>query len=218
MIEAMNRSVAWAWLGGVVLLLGCGAHGRHTASADVCAGSACEQTVECELGSCHDDFVPRTVTAAHAPNAATFDDQDTSTCPYPKHELPPLEKLLDDSDIPEYNRTRSRRANHASGDQFIQDWQLHEELMRAQGAFFDCLDIAACYQDEPSSTGELDFLFELEPDGRVSAVSVDPSTGLDDPIIRACARRSVYQTRFPTWQGGRMVVSYNLAITIGNTY
>src|SRR5690606_16631256 len=155
---------------------------------------------------------------ARSPREATFDEKESSECPFPKDEIPPLAKLLDDSDIPEYSRARNRRTNFASGEQFLQDWQLEQELMRAQGAFFTCLDVAACYADEPASTGQLDFLFELEPDGRVSAVSVAPSSELDQPIIRACARRSVYETKFPTWRGGRMVVSYNLAISLGNGY
>lgn len=213
----MMRKLSCFWLGTVTLLSGCGAHTHRASTTEICAGSACEQTVNCELGACLDDFEPRPMTA-YAPNAATYDDQANSSCPFAKKDIPPLESLLDDSDIPEYNRSRSRRTNHASGEQFLQDWELQEELMRAQTAFFDCLDVAACYQAEPSSTGELDFLFELEPNGRVSAVSVDPSTELDLPVIRACARRSVYQTHFPTWQGGRMVVSYNLAITVGAAY
>ena len=46
--------------------------------------------------------------------------------------------------------------------------------LQMQGRLFECLDLAACYSEDVLSTGELDFRFELEPDGRVSAVSVKP--------------------------------------------
>jgi hypothetical protein len=84
-----------------------------------------------------------------------------------------------------------------------------------QGQLFDCLDLAACYSEDLISTGEMDFQFELEPNGRVSAVSVEPSAELDQPVVRACARRSVYETQFPAWRGARMVVSYRVEIDEG---
>jgi hypothetical protein len=121
--------------------------------------------------------------------------------------------LADDSHIPEFKKGRDRRTNYKAGRAFLQDHELHERLLEMQGRLFECLDLAACYSEDVLSTGELDFNFELEPDGRVSAVSVQPSTELDQPLVRACARRSLYDATFPTWNGGRMVVSYRVEIS-----
>ncbi len=139
----------------------------------------------------------------------------SAECPFPQSEIPPIEVLLDDSNIPEYRRSRKRRDNHAEGQAFLQDHELHEHLLSVQGDLFECLDLAACYDLEAAGTGALDFQFELEPTGEVSAVSVLPSDALDQPIVRACARRSVYQSRFPSWSGSRMVVDYSVEISEG---
>jgi len=221
----MNNQVGLAIAGAAMLLVvGCHKNPRSAAAFDVCANGACEATTTCEFAACHDEHAPtktkvkESTITSHSPNAAVFNDRERATCPVAKSDLPPIETLVDDSDIPEYNRARTRRTNMGSGQEFLQDWELHEQLLHVQGAFFDCLDLAACYAQEPASTGELDFMFELEPDGRVSAVSVAPSEELDDPVVRACARRSVFQTRFTSWKGGRMVVSYNLEISLGTAH
>jgi hypothetical protein len=148
----------------------------------------------------------------HSPNAGSFAEGATAACPYPANELPPKETLFDDSKIPEFNRARARRANNTAGGDFLQDHEHHQHLLSVQGALFECLDLASCYEEEALAGGELDFQFELEPTGRVSAVSVQPSDELNLPIVRACARKSVYQARFPSWKGARMVVTYTVQI------
>ena len=144
----------------------------------------------------------------------THDGLDAE-CPFEQSEIPSMDVLLDDTSIPEFRRARARRDNHAQGQAFLQDHELHEHLLSVQGALFECLDLAACYELEAAGTGALDFQFELEPTGKVAAVSVSTSEELDQPIVRACARRSVYESRFPAWDGSRMVVDYSVQITEG---
>lgn len=204
-----------AWRGlvvplGILAVLGC--RREDTTTPDPCEGGDCQ--TQCEFGPppCWDPFEGKTV-SNHSPIAGTFDDDLNASCPFPPEEVPPLEALLDDSKIPEFDRGRRRRTNYSSGGQHLQDHELHQHLLGVQGALFECLDLAACYQEgEPVGTGELDFRFELEPNGQVSAVSVQPSAGLDQPIVRACARRSVYEFKFPSWKGARMVVDYRVQI------
>ena len=196
----------------VALAAGCANRKR----SDPCANGACDGIPECELGLCDDDVVlsGRTV-SGHSLDEGTTNERLSAECPFPQSEIPPMEALLDDSKIPEYRRDRSRRGNHAEGQTFLQDHALHEHLLTVQGALFECLDLAACYELEAAGTGALDFQFELEPNGRVSAVSVLPSPELDRPIVRACARRSVYESKFPSWAGSRMVVDYSVEISEG---
>jgi hypothetical protein len=197
-------------LGGLALV----ACKRSRNSDDPCAGGACQDLADCELGVCPDDdpFAGSTI-ASHSPIAGTEDEDLQAECPYADGEVPPIKELLNDKGIPEFKRGRSRKSNYNAGNEFLQDHELHENLMQMQGRLFECLDVAACYSEDVLATGELDFEFELEPDGRVSAVSVQPSTELDQPLVRACARRSLYEATFPSWRGGRMVVSYSVAIT-----
>lgn len=194
----------------VALVAGCA--GRK--NSDPCANGACDGIPECELGLCDDALVlgGRTI-SGHSLEEGTTNERLTAQCPFPQSEIPPIEALLDDSKIPEYRRSRGRRDNHAKGDAFLQDHELHEHLLTVQASLFECLDLAACYELEAAGTGALDFQFELEPSGRVSAVSVLPSADLDQPIVRACARRSVYESKFPSWAGSRMVVDYSVEIS-----
>lgn len=195
---------------GTLALLAC----KHSArSADPCAGGACDELPDCELGICEDDpFAGKTV-SQHSFSEGTEDEDLQAECPFADGEVPPMAELLDDGGIPEFRRGRSRKTNYQSGSEFLQDYELHERLMQMQGRLFECLDVAACYSEDVLATGELDFEFELEPDGRVSAVSVKPSAELDQPLVRACARRSLYEASFPSWKGGRMVVSYSVEIS-----
>ncbi len=210
MLEASKVVGAWMVAG---LVLGCA--GKR--GSDPCANGACDAVQECELGICDDSDDPlagvRRSSARHNFDEGTTNERLSAQCPFTQSEIPPVEDLLDDSQIPEFRRDRRRRDNRHEGHEFLQDHELHEHLLSVQGALFECLDLAACYDLEASGTGELDFQFELEPDGRVTGVSVTPSTEIDQPIVRACARRSVYESQFPTWNGSRMVVSYSVQIT-----
>lgn len=194
---------------GVLVVSAC--HGR-SASVDPCANGQCE-VKDCELGICDkaDDPFSGSTISSHSQAAGAFSEGENATCPFLEEELPPLEVYLDDSTIPEFDRRRRRRTNMAAGQTFLQDHELHQHLLGVQGALFECLDVAQCYnEDVIANTGALDFEFWLESDGTVSAVSVSPTEELDQPVIRACARKSVYNARFPAWNGGGMVVSYSV--------
>ncbi len=213
----MVRSGASTHAAGLVAIavaLAAGCASRK--SSDPCANGACDGIPECELGLCDDDLVlsGRRI-STHSLDEGTTNERLSAQCPFPQSEIPPIETLLDDSRIPEYRRNRSRGDNRNQGDAFLQDHELHEHLLTVQAAVFECLDLAACYDLEAAGTGALDFQFELEPNGQVSAVSVVPSDELDQPIVRACARRSVYESTFPTWDGSRMVVDYSVEISEG---
>jgi len=190
---------------------------RSVAVLDVCSDGHCENLGGCEPEVCDDGPTePRAEPSPQSPKAdEAFAVDDTIGCPFAARDVPPFESIVDDSDIPEFNRARARSANYLTGNDYLQDWELMDHLRGVHGRLFECLDLAACYQTQPTSAGALEFKFELEPDGRVSAVSVAPSPGLDQPVVRACARRSVYQARFPSWNGSRMVVDYSFEVSLG---
>jgi hypothetical protein len=195
---------------GVLALSACQKNGKG--STDPCANGQCE-VQDCELGICDDSddpFAGRTI-SSHSQSAGAFSESENATCPFVEGELPPLETFLDDSKIPEFDKRRRRKTNFSSGQKFLQDNELHEYLLGVQGALFECLDVAQCYNEEVvADSGALDFEFWLEPDGTVSAVSVKPTEELDQPVIRACARKSVFNARFPAWNGGGMAVNYSV--------
>jgi hypothetical protein len=182
---------------------------------DPCRDGACMPEPNCDLGECMSMQAPSLI--SNHSQADGTELEEGASCPYVDGNLPPKKEIADDSNIPEFKRGRTRRSNSDSGSARPQDVELHEELMQMQGRVFECIDIAACYSKDidPFVAGELDFDFELEPTGKVSAVSVKASPSLADPIVRACARRSLYEYQFPNWNGARMVISYRVEVGEG---
>ena len=160
---------------------------------------------------CNDLFESSTV-RQHSEAAASYAELPEG-CPYLPHEVPAVDALVDDT-IPEFNAGRNRASNMNRGNERLQDVDLHQHLMGMQGQIFACVDLAACYEDgaQLSGGGELDFDFELNPNGRVAAVSVQPSPGLDHPSVVACARQAMYDYRFPSYDGGQMMIEYRMTI------
>ncbi|MEM7157286.1 MAG: hypothetical protein AAF799_30855 [Myxococcota bacterium] len=160
---------------------------------------------------CNELFESSTI-RQHSEAAASYTELPEG-CPYLPHEVPAVETLVD-STIPEFNAGRNRASNMNRGNQRLQDVDLHQHLMGVQGQIFACVDLAACYEDGSrlSGGGDLDFDFELSPNGRVAAVSVQPSPGLDHPSVVACARQAMYDYRFPSYDGGQMMIEYRMTI------
>lgn len=197
-----------------ITILTIAACNREAASVDPCAGDACSPTPSCELGNCADPLP--TLARQHSPLEGT-EIEAGAECPYFDGALPAKESVLDTTDIPEFKKNRSRRTNMDDGENHPEGIDLHAELMPVQGRIFECLDIAACYAGDmdPFVSGDLSFKFELEPNGKISAVSIDPSSTLHDPIVSACARRSLYEFKLPSYDGARMTVSYRVEIGEG---
>jgi len=210
MISRVVRPLAIAVLG----LVAC----RRDAASDTpdpCRDGSCAPAPDCTLGDCMTPQAPSLI-SQHSQQDGT-EIEEGAACPYTDGALPPKATVADDSGIPEFKRGRTRRSNNDTGAAQPQDVELHAQLMQVQGRIFECIDLAACYSPDidPFVAGEIEFQFELEPTGKVSAVSVKPSPSLADPVVRACARRSVYEHEFDEWNGARMVVSYRVEVGEG---
>ena len=194
---------------GTLLACALGCHGRGaTTEPELVARPAadCDPIFGC------DELLGGSTVRRHSAHAGTFVELSAG-CPHAPEDVPPVESISDEP-IPELDRSRDRRSNFHRGEGRLQDIDLHEHMMGVQGEIFACVDLAACYEDgaELSGSGELDFDFEIGSDGRVAAVSVTASPGLDHPSVIACARRTVFETRFPGYDGGQMLVSYSMII------
>lgn len=208
--RSKERSIGEALLAvglavGLGLGLGCN---RHEASAEPGASAAvCSNPAD----DCNDMFGGSTV-RQHSEQAATYAELSQG-CPYAPEDVPPLDSLHDRS-IPEFDASRSRRSNMHRANERLEDIDLHAHMMGVQGQLFACVDLAACYEDGAAlpGEGELNFDFELYPDGRVVAVSVSPSPGLDHPSVVACARKTMSRHRFPRYDGGQMMINYSVTI------
>jgi hypothetical protein len=132
-------------------------------------------------------------------------------CPFRDDAIPPITAFAA-AQLPEVDPRRARASNFSAGDERLNDPTLYARLLPLQGEILHCLDLASCYHDEEIGAGELDFQFELGADGHVDAVTVRPSPALDlDPVV-PCARAALARVDFPTYDGGRMFVQYQVSI------
>jgi hypothetical protein len=209
----MRRSAQLAFLAVGALALG--ACEKNSEVPDPCGAGGCGgyqdplANLDAESG--------RTV-RQHSDAAGTISESEFGVCPLSPDEVPPLASL-DSSSIPEFDGRRSRASNFRSGEGRLQDIDIHEQMMGVQGLIFECIDLAACYEGgESLSGGDLDFRFELSPAGKVMAVSVTPSNDLAHPGVVDCARRSLYELHFPSYDGAAMMVSYSMEIELQDAY
>lgn len=204
----MGRASAWCTVGGVVLVLGwgCNRWQDETVSPMDSLSDDCDPVDDC------DGLFRSTTIREHSAQAGTFAPVNEG-CPYAPDEVPTPESLVDHG-VPEFNEARHRASNMHKGEDRLQDIDLHAHMMGMQSQIFACVDLASCYEDgaELPGSGDLAFDFELHPDGHVAAVSVKASPGLDHPSVVACARQSMFEYRFPRYDGGHMMVEYTMTI------
>lgn len=132
-------------------------------------------------------------------------------CPYDAHDIPPY-KPVDDGHVPGLDPQRSRLTNMDAGEATIHNEALLQHLNHATAEVLACVSVSACYDDRPLEPGSIDLAFELAPNGDVRGVDVEPTAELDHKGIRECARRAIWDTKFPAFDGADMVVSYRLDI------
>ncbi len=132
-------------------------------------------------------------------------------CPYDADDIPAY-KPVDDTEVPRLNPKRTRLTNMDAGDETIHNEALLLNLDHATTEVLACVSVSACYDDRALEPGSIELSFEVAPNGDVRGVNVEPTPGLDHTGIRQCARRAIWDTKFPAFDGADMVVSYSLDI------
>lgn len=178
-----------------LVLMGC----HRAAAPEMTAPMAGAEPAEEQLEALIVDDHPTTVAGAYG------------ECPFEPSALPPL-SAFDDSKLPQFNAARDRSSNMHRGEGRLDDSQLAERMRPLETEIFRCIDIAACYTSESVGAGELDFEFELGADGKVRAATVRTSDALDVGPVVPCARMALAELKFPAYDGGNMMVSYQLSI------
>jgi len=200
---------------GVCVLACAGRRSRSDAPDGAAAdgsecGGKCDLTEVCVRGVCEKNpFMQGLRGVQEEPVEAQ------ATCPYPPDEIPPADSFTA-SDIPEVDAKKARvidlrNEKAKGGEERLSDSVLDEHLAGIHGRLIECIDLGACYTEEPLAGGEFSFRLTLAGSGKVTSVSVDLSPELRIAPIVACARRAVWETRFPRFDGA-MNVTYEVAI------
>ena len=132
-------------------------------------------------------------------------------CPYDADDIPPY-KPVDDGHVPSLDPERTRLTNMDAGEATIHNEGLLQNLDHATAEVLTCVSVSTCYDTHPLEPGSIDLMFEVAPNGDVRGVNVELTADLDHKGVRACARRAIWDTKFPAFDGADMVVSYRLDI------
>ena len=118
----------------------------------------------------------------------------------------------DDSHVPPYQDDRTQVIDERSGAERLSDRAVRRHMRGLEPAFNRCIEQAALASDEDLGRGQIAFDLNVEPDGKVSGVSVHAPKNLRVFGIVPCLRLAVYESRFPTWDGPPMRVEYSFRV------
>jgi hypothetical protein len=134
----------------------------------------------------------------------------SAVCPYASSEIPPVDDIPD-AGVPEYDAARTRVVDMQGKNERLSDEVLDGHLEAIHPRLMECIDLGACYADDPLFGGTFDFQLRVAGSGAVTEASVTTSPQLQLEPIVACARRSVAEVRFPPFEG-TMSVTYSVVI------
>jgi hypothetical protein len=132
----------------------------------------------------------------------------SAICPHPPGEIPP-EESTPNAKVPEYDPARTRSVDMNRNSERLSDQVLDSHLEVIHPQLMECLDLGACYSEEPLFGARFDFELRVAGSGAVTEASVTTTPRLH--AVVACARRSVADVRFPKFKGS-MTVTYSVAI------
>lgn len=140
-----------------------------------------------------------------------------AVCPYPKHAVPPAE-TVPDATVPQFNPTQTRFVDLSQPDSAggkrggkLSNEVLDERLATMHPQLMECIDLGACYSEQPLLGGDFEFQLQVAGTGQVVAASVITSEPLRLAPVLACARRSASNVQFPPFDG---TMSVRYAVTI----
>ena len=119
---------------------------------------------------------------------------------------------IDDAHVPKYDPDRVQHIDMKSGTERLQDSTIRAQLGRLEPKFNACIETAAMHADEDLKPGRIDFVFSIEPSGKVSGVTVKAPAHLTVFGIVPCLRTTLFAHRFPSYDGPPTGVDYSFRV------
>src|SRR5688572_467826 len=94
------------------VLLGCKT--EQSVNPDECLSGTCDETASCAYGVCDGEQAAAPPWSSSEPDDEDMAPGEFAACPFSRDQIPPFESLVDDSNIPEFNRARARSSNFLS--------------------------------------------------------------------------------------------------------
>lgn len=121
-------------------------------------------------------------------------------------EPPPPFRPVDDRSIPEFSNKDAQTIDLDAGSERLSERVLDQHFGRVTPKIQDCVLTASRYGDVGS--GRLAVKLRILPSGKVESVTVKAPAGLSVWGIVPCARKAVYDHRFPSFDGPSIGVDF----------
>jgi hypothetical protein len=135
-------------------------------------------------------------------------DERTSAGQAPASSFRPI----DDSHVPKYDPDRVQHIDMKSGTERLADSTIREHLRRLEPKFNACIETAALHSEDEIRPGRIDFVLSIEKTGKVSGVNVKAPKHLTVFGIVPCLRTTVFDHRFPSYDGPPTGVDYSFRV------
>jgi hypothetical protein len=123
--------------------------------------------------------------------------------------LPPF-VAVDDRKIPEFSAAEPQALDMKAGSERLSEAVLDQHFSRVNPAIVDCVTTASRYGELGS--GSLKFKLRILPSGKVESVSVTAPASLRVWGIVPCARKAVFDHRFPGFDGPAIAVNFGVDV------
>lgn len=125
-------------------------------------------------------------------------------------EAPPPFVPVDDSKIPQFSNAEPQTLDMKADSERLSESELDRHFAQVTPQIQRCVTTASAYGDIPA--GSLKFKLRILPSGKVESVTCTVGSGLRVWGIPNCARKAVYDHRFPAFDGAAMGVSFGVDI------
>ncbi|HEY0137676.1 MAG TPA: hypothetical protein VGB85_26505 [Nannocystis sp.] len=123
---------------------------------------------------------------------------------------PPPFVPVDDSRVPQFSNAEPQALDMKAGSERLSESELDRHFAQVTPQIQRCVTTASAYGD--IGAGSLKFKLRVLPSGKVESVSLTAPASLRVWGIPSCARRAVYDHRFPSFDGAAMAVTFGVDI------
>lgn len=215
-MRAINFAVAVMGIIGLSLTTGC--RGGATKNPGECGGLCGDGTKCSDEGYCVVDYLSA-CTSDYDESDSSVDDggdlrppiTDWGQC---KEDIATLPEFVpvDDSHVPQYDPSAPRKLDMNAGEEQLAEDTVNRHMREIEYSLNECFSRTACYNNGVFPSGTIAFAFRLVGSGQVESVQVEAPAEMNIFSTVQCARKAIYEHKFPEYDGPAMTISYSVEL------
>ncbi len=221
-MRATIFTVAMVGLFGLSLTTGCRGGATNNPGDGECGGLCGDGTKCSDEGMCVVDYLAACTPGGYDESDSMVDDggdlqppiDNWGQCQDDMASLPEFVPV-DDSMVPQYdpNAPRKLDMNGSMGEEQLAEDTINRHMREIEYSLNECFSRAACYNNGVFPGGAISFEFRIQGSGQVESVKVDAPTEMDIFSTIQCARKAIYEHKFPEYDGPAMTLSYGIELS-----